>query len=178
MMNFNLIKIVVVLSLVFLAVSCTEPVKQKAKPKSFTKKEMINSNRKQVRVELDQIRNYIKRRGWEMTETGTGLRYMIYENGPKDGAFPKDLETVFVNYEVSLINGKGIYKSSPESPASFIVGHDEVESGLQEAIQFMKPGDKAMLIIPSHLAHGYSGDFNKIPKSSTVIFDIELLYVK
>lgn len=159
-------------------VSCTEAKQNKQVQKSISKKELINTNRKQVKVELDQIRNFVKRRGWEMTETGSGLRYMVYENGPGIGGFPNELDTVFVKYEVSLINGKEIYTSNPEDPASFVVGHDVVESGLQEGIKFLKIGDKAKLIIPAHLAHGYSGDFNKIPKSSTVIFDIELLQIK
>lgn len=177
-MIYNLTKIFGFTCFLFLMVSCQESPKKERGANSISKKELIHNNRKQVQVELDQIRNYIRRRNWDMNETGSGLRYMIYENGPGLGEFPQEYDTVFVNYEVSLINGKEIYKSDKDSPASFIVGHDIVESGLQEGIRFMKVGDKAKLIIPAHLAHGYSGDFNRIPKSSTVIFDLELLQIK
>ena len=60
----------------------------------------------------------------------------------------------------------------------FLVCRDEVESGLHEAIQYLKVGDKAKVIIPSHLAHGIAGDFEKIPPRSTIIYDIHLIAVK
>jgi FKBP-type peptidyl-prolyl cis-trans isomerase len=176
-MNFNLIKTLFFVALFIGLASCEEPKVQK-RVKPITKKTLIDNNRKTVRVESDQIDKYIIRRGWEMESTGSGLRYMIYENGQDDQPFPKEYDTAIVAYSVSLINGKEVYKSNGENPSSFVVGHDNVESGLQEAIRFMKPGDKAMLIIPSHLAHGYTGDFNKIPRSATVIFDIALLELK
>ena len=40
---------------------------------------------------------------------------------------------------------------------------------------YMKEGDKAKLILPSHLAYGLIGDQNKIPQKATIIYDIELL---
>lgn len=177
-MNFSLIKILF-LCTVFLGLSsCDEPQKKQRPIKQVTKKNLIENNRKTVRVESDQIDKYIVRRGWEMETSGSGLRYMVYEKGTSKHPFPKEYDTAFVTYSVSLINGKEVYKSDAENPSSFVVGHDNVESGLQEGIRFLKPGDKAMLIIPSHLAHGYTGDFNKIPRSATVIFDIELLELK
>jgi FKBP-type peptidyl-prolyl cis-trans isomerase len=156
-------------------ISCTEAPKPQ-KRKDLTKKELVDHNRKLVRMESEQINKFIARRKWDMEETGSGVRYMIYEQGDSE-IHPQADDTVFVKYEVSLINGKMIYKSDSTRLASFIVGHDQVESGLQEAIRFLSIGDKAKLIIPSHMAHGYSGDFNRIPKSSTVIFDISLIRI-
>ena len=176
-MNFNLTKILFLFALFLGLSSCEEP-KVRKPIKQVTKKTLIDNNRKTVRVESDQIEKYISRRGWEMESTGSGLRYMVYEKGEGNLPFPQEYDTAIVAYSVSLINGKEVYKSNGENPSSFVVGHDNVESGLQEGIRFLKPGDKAMLIIPSHLAHGYTGDFNKIPRSSTVIFDIELLELK
>ena len=168
---------VVVLGLGMLMISSCDEPKPKKQNNALSKKELLNNNRKSVRVESDQIDLYAKRRGWEIEKTGTGLRYFVYEKKNKN-QYPKEDNTVFVRYAVSLINGKEIYRSSNEEPASFVVGHDDVESGLQEGIKYMSVGDKAILIIPAHLAHGYTGDFNKIPRSSTVIFDIELLEIK
>lgn len=173
-MNFQWIKKSVALVVLLSFIGCDEPKENKSEP-HVTAKELIENNRKTVRVEADQIDKYIQRRGWDMAETGTGLRYMIYDSASNGLALAADEDTAYVNYTVSLINGKDIYQSNQEDPAHFVVGHDDVESGLQEGIRFMKPGDKAMMIIPSHLAHGFTGDFNKIPQSSTVIFDIELV---
>jgi FKBP-type peptidyl-prolyl cis-trans isomerase FkpA len=55
---------------------------------------------------------------------------------------------------------------------------DNVESGLHEGILYMNEGSKALLVIPSHLAHGLVGDMNKIPPKSTIVYDIELLELK
>lgn len=168
--------IVAVVGLLIWFSGCEDP-KPKKSQKYLSKKELIQNNKKSVRVESDQIDLYIKRRGWNMEKTRSGLHYMVYEEG-SGKVHPEENDTVFVQYKVSLINGKQIYSSSKEEPASFVVGHDDVESGLQEGIRFLTTGDKAMMIIPAHLAHGYTGDFNKIPRSSTVIFDIELLDIK
>ena len=175
-MSSNFVNLIVLFTVSIWMTACQdEPVKPKPQ-KGVTQKEMVDHNRKSVRMESDQIDKYIARREWEMNKTGSGLHYMIYEESGSD-VRPKQDDTVYVAYKVSLINGKQIYKSDPDNPASFIVGHDEVESGLQEGIKYLGVGDKAMLIIPSHLAHGYTGDFNKIPHSSTVIFDITLIRI-
>jgi len=36
-------------------------------------------------------------------------------------------------------------------------------------------GDKAKLIIPSHLAFGLAGDMDQIPPLSPIVYDIEVL---
>lgn len=172
-MSYSLIKSIFVSTGVLFLVSCQETPKPKLQ-KVVSDKEILDNNRKAVRMESNQIDKYIERRGWEMTKTASGLRYMVYED--VDGnIFPQEDDTVFVEYEVSLINGKTIYVSDSNHVASFIVGHDEVENGLQEGVQYLNIGDKAKFIIPSHLAHGYTGDFNRIPRNATVIFDISLV---
>lgn len=172
-MSWNWFKIAAFVTVISLVFSCQEKPKPQQE-RVVTKKEIVELNRKSVRMESEQIDKFIKRREWDMERTGSGLHYMIYESN-QSTIYPKENDTVYVNYSVSLINGKTIYKSDSTQLASFIVGHDIVESGLQEGIRFMAIGDKAKMIIPSHLAHGYTGDFNKIPQSSTVIFDISLV---
>jgi FKBP-type peptidyl-prolyl cis-trans isomerase len=39
----------------------------------------------------------------------------------------------------------------------------------------MHVGDKMRFILPSHLAHGLTGDQSKIPPLSSVVYEIELL---
>jgi FKBP-type peptidyl-prolyl cis-trans isomerase FkpA len=56
-----------------------------------------------------------------------------------------------------------------------VVGMEEIESGIHKAVQFMKKGDKALILIPSHLAHGLLGDMNKIPPQTPIIYDIYIL---
>ena len=140
------------------------------------KKPLIDVNRSKVKMENDQIDAYINRRGWKVTKTGTGLRYFKYEEGKGDSAKVGQLATV--DYVVTLINGDTVYSTQEGGPQSFVIEMDNVESGLHEGIQYMREGDKAILILPSYLAHGLLGDRNKIPPRSTIFYNIELLNVK
>ena len=57
----------------------------------------------------------------------------------------------------------------------FKIDKTDIESGVQEGIKKMKEGEKAVFIIPSHLAHGITGDNNKIPPITPLVVDVELL---
>ena len=141
------------------------------------KEPLINANKMYIKKESDEIDEYVKSHGLEIKITGTGLRYLIYKRSNKNepainGKYAK------VNYKISLLNGTPCYSSDELGPKEFLIGHDQVESGLHEGIVFMNVGDKALFILPSHLAHGLVGDENKIPPRSTVVYDIELLAIK
>lgn len=137
---------------------------------------LIRTNKRSVRKEADEIDQYIKYRGWEMKATGTGLRYMIYEKGSGEQANVGMLAKV--NYKISLLDGTVCYTSDETGPKEILIGQDHVESGLHEALALMKRGDKAVFILPSHLAHGLLGDADKIPPQSSVIYDIELIALR
>jgi len=138
--------------------------------------ELIKANQSRIEVESERIDAFIARRGWKMDKTGTGLRYMITKkgNGPK----AKDGEVAHVNFKVSLLDGTICYSSDEVGPQEFLIGMDNVESGLHEGILFLNQGAKATFILPSHLAHGLTGDQNKIPANATIIYDIEILGIK
>ena len=53
--------------------------------------------------EVERITAYIERRKWDMKQTGTGLRYMIYEEGKGD--LVKTRQHVSLNFSVELLNG-------------------------------------------------------------------------
>ncbi len=121
-----------------------------------------------------EIEDFITRYGWDMKETGTGLRYIIYYRGSgKKRPEPGMIATI--NFEVMLINGRVCYTSEEDGAKQFLIERSDIESGLHEGIQLMREGDKAKLIIPSHLAFGLPGDQNKIPKRATLIYDVELV---
>ena len=139
------------------------------------KEPMMDVNKILVRKESDEINQYVLRRKWEMTQTGTGLRCMIYKNGTGDSA--RLGMRAKINYKISLLNGTVCYTSEKTGPKDFLIGQDYVETGLHEGIQLLRAGDHAILILPSHLALGLLGDFEKIPARSTIVYDIELLSV-
>jgi len=140
------------------------------------KEALINANKAAAEEESLQIDGYVKRRKLDVITTGTGLRYQIYKKG--DGEKAAFGKRAVVAYEVSLIDGRVCYSTKDTGPEEFKIGSDRVESGLVEAICYMSVGDKARVIIPSHLAHGLVGDFKKIPVRSTIIYDIELIKLK
>ena len=50
--------------------------------------------------------------------------------------------------------------------------------GWDEGIMLLNVGDKARLVIPSHLGYGSRGAGGVIPPNATLIFDVELVDVK
>jgi FKBP-type peptidyl-prolyl cis-trans isomerase len=140
------------------------------------KESLINANIAAKNAETEQINDFIERHRWEMQKTGSGLRYMIYNQG--NGAKAEEGKLAKANYSLSLISGDVVYSSDEGGPMEFLIGKGGIESGLEEAILLLKVGDKAKIIIPSHLGFGLAGDDHRIPPKATLIYDIELLEIK
>jgi FKBP-type peptidyl-prolyl cis-trans isomerase len=161
-------------------ISCQSDKKSKTSLNNLSEKEikekLIEANKIAAQKESIQIDGYVSRRKLDVTKTGTGLRYFIYHEGKGEKA--ENGKIAVVKYEVSLIDGTVCYSTKEKGTEEFIIGKDNVESGLHEGITYMKVGDKAKIIIPSYLAHGLAGDFKKIPVRSTIIYDIELIALK
>jgi FKBP-type peptidyl-prolyl cis-trans isomerase len=137
------------------------------------KESLVRANQHVVDTEDEQIRNLVTRYGWQMKETGTGLRYLIYHEGNGPKATTGDIAGI--QYEVRLISGDVVYSSRASGIKKFKIGSGGVESGLEEGILLLRRGDKAKMILPSHLAWGLIGDQDKIPPKSTLIYDLELI---
>ncbi len=160
-----------------LFISCGEDHKPRHNPNSKELKEtLMKVNKNLVGSENQAIEQYIKRYGWEMEKTGTGLRYMIYKHGKGEkAAFGKIAK---LNYKVGLLDGTKCYSSSENGPKVFRIGKGGVESGLEEGVLFLHVGDRAKFILPSHLAFGLVGDSKKIPAKAVLVYDIELIELK
>ena len=137
---------------------------------------LVKVNKYLVKSEDGEIDNYVRRHGWKMTKTGSGLRYEIYENG--SGPLVQKGQLIEMEYVVRLITGDIVYSSKGKGNKSFIVGHGGVEAGLEEAVLNLRKGDKAHIILPSHLAFGLLGDQKRIPSRSTLIYDLEIVNLK
>jgi len=110
-------------------------------------------------------------------ETPSGLRYKVLQNG--DGKQATKGATVSVHYKGQLLDGT-VFDSSykRKQPIDFAIGVGQVIAGWDEGIQLLKVGDKARLVIPSHLGYGERGAGGVIPPDATLIFDVELMDVK
>lgn len=138
-----------------------------------TTNKMVEVNKILVEKDQQRIKKFIKRAGWDMVQTETGLWYMITERGA--GRKAETGQVIKFNYEVSLLDGSLCYSSDNEGPKSFLIGKGGVESGVEEGVLLLNMGDKATFIIPPYLAHGLPGDGNKIPPRSIIIYKIEVL---
>jgi len=165
--------------LVFGVLSCRQK-QQSGKTNTLSQKQineqLVEANKAVLDTENEQIDNFIASNGWNVITTGTGLRYQILEKG--SGSKAKFGKLVRFEYEIKLISGETIYSSLISGPKEFTIGSGGVESGLEEGILQLKVGDSARFIIPSYLAHGLSGDQDKIPSKATLLYSLKLIDLK
>ena len=108
--------------------------------------------------------------------TPSGLQYKVLKKGTGKKPTPKD--TVVVNYEGRLIDGK-VFDSSYKRGQPLPIEVDNVIKGWQEVLPMMPVGSKWQVVIPAELAYGdkeVGGGI--IGPNSTLIFDIELMSIK
>lgn len=140
------------------------------------KQDLITANRAKLKEENERIQKFIATKKWNTQQTGTGLYYEIYEKGTGPNAKLNDVAVVA--FEVSLLDGTVCYSASSANPARFLIGQDNVETGLHEVVQLMAVGDKAHIVLPSHRAFGFTGDQEKIPQDAAVVYDLHLINVE
>ncbi len=179
MKNYPLIlSILCVLTLHF--VSCDNIGSKNDQSQSIDKKDLqetlIDANMKFLAQESDAIDDYITNNNLDVIKTGTGLRYQIFRSG--DGDLIQKGDLITIDYKIESLKGDLIYSSANDGLKSFVVGKGGVESGLEEAVLKMKKNSEAILILPSHLAHGYVGDGNRIPHRAVLVYKIKVIDIK
>ena len=124
----------------------------------------------------DIVEKYIARHNWEMTETESGLLYMIYAK--TNDTEVKSGDVVEYSFKTSLLNGDVLYDSEATGNRKMTIDRNQDESGLNEGLKLMKIGEKAYFILQPHLAFGVAGDSYKIPPYSVLVYDIEVVDIK
>ncbi len=153
--------------------SCGPEEVQQDKEVKWSKKQSTDLNKELTEREKIDIKLYLDRHpSWKMEETGSGLYFFKYEEG--DGVAASSGRVAQVQFDISLLDGTKCYSTGVDEVEEFKIDHSHVETGVQEAIKLMREGDKAKMIIPSHLAHGLTGDFNKIPPLTAIVVDLQL----
>jgi len=169
-------KIVLYISLIFFLMACEEEKKTTTFNFKWTQDQSTELNERLSREEDIKIRLFLKQReNWKMKETGSGLRIWIYED--KEGKLAQEYDNVDVKFEIRLLNDSLLYKSEEGEVSSFKVDKSDIETGVMEGVKYLSEGDKAKLIIPSHLGHGLLGDFRKIPPLEVLLVDMELVKI-
>lgn len=152
--------------------SCSE--EQPKEPEFKWTKEHSTALNKNLAIEEEiDIKLFLEQhKDWQMTKTGSGLQYYIYEKG--DGPKSKVGNLAEVEYTISLLDGTVCYKTESYEVEEFKIDHSQIETGIQEGVKLLNKGDKVKFIIPSHLAHGLIGDLNKIPPLTPLVVDFYL----
>ncbi len=131
------------------------------------------ANKQYTLKERDALNAYLKNHSEKFIQTGTGLYYHIPKKTKLAAA--ENGKVAHIAYTIKLLDGTICYTSEEDGTKKFMIGNDNVESGLHEALSLMHVGEKGRFLLPSHLAHGLTGDMDKIPPKAIVIYDIELL---
>ena len=113
----------------------------------------------------------------EAKKTATGIRYIIMREGRGETGKAGDKASVL--YVGRLLNGTVFDQATEREKAfEFRVGRGQVIDGWDQILQLMKPGEKRLVIIPPELAYGTRGSPPKIPRSATLVFEMEVLEFK
>jgi len=106
--------------------------------------------------------------------TASGLRYFDHEVGV--GHAPADGSGVSINYTGFLTDGC-VFDTSQVRGQPTLFGLNQLVDGMEEGVSGMLVGGKRRISIPSNLGYQDAGIPGRIPPSSTIIFEVELLEV-
>lgn len=126
----------------------------------------------QAQKDENRLIDYAVDKEIDVKRTSSGLYYAVHQKG--QGPTYIMGQPCKAHYSGYTLDGK-IFDSSHKrgQPLMFNVG--QMIPGWNEALQFMNPGTKAQLLIPSRLAYGERGFPNFVKPNEPLIFDIEIL---
>jgi FKBP-type peptidyl-prolyl cis-trans isomerase len=171
-----IIRTLVITFSLMLVLSCSPGSHRAEQERTPGKRELADLNRYLVRKDRERIENYIERRNLDMTETRSGLWYMIESEGT--GKNLSDNDRVLLEFECTLLDGTFCYSSKEEGPREVVVGRSRIEPGLDQGLRMLKPGGKALFIIPPFLGWGLPGDGKKIPSRAVIVYKVKVIDVK
>lgn len=120
----------------------------------------IDTRDEQKALEIAAIEEYIAEKNWDdVVSFSSGLAYKVMDAG--EGSKPRNGNRVTVTYEGTYLDGTVFNKSEAGKPMSFVIGDKTIIDGFNDGIKLMEEGEKAVLIVPSHLAFG--GNVDVVP---------------
>lgn len=125
----------------------------------------------QAKKDEETIQKYITDHSLNATATGSGLYYIIDNQGT--GASCNSNSNVKVSYQGYYTNGE-VFDQSSTAGISFNL--QNVIKGWTEGIPYFKEGGQGKLLIPSALGYGANGN-GSIPGNTVLVFDVKLIQV-
>ncbi|HLP08856.1 MAG TPA: FKBP-type peptidyl-prolyl cis-trans isomerase [Opitutaceae bacterium] len=121
--------------------------------------------------------NTIDQKWPQAKATTTGLRYVVLQEGRGD--LPRSGDTVKVLYKGMFFDGRVFDEAlDPAQPFTFRLGRSQIIEGWEEGIALMRVGEKRILIVPYDLAYGSRGQPPRIPRQTSLVFEVEMLAIE
>lgn len=119
----------------------------------------------------DPVEEYFKtlRDRENVKRTTSGLHYRITEEGT--GQSPSASSTVVISYAARLPSGESLPALSRTRVRTAVA---DLLPGLQEGVQLLVPGAKALVYLPAALSFGDGQWPQTVPKGAPVVFFLEL----
>lgn len=118
----------------------------------------------------DLILKYLSENNIDATPTGSGLYYIIEEEGT--GSYVQINQMVECEYTGYLLDGTVFDATEEGKTAEFFSG--SLIPGFKEGLTYFNQGAEGKLFIPSTLGYGTQAR-QSIPANSVLIFDIKLI---
>ena len=160
--------------LLIILVSCKDQKNRKPMNNQELRETLIKANQLMAQKESEEINSYIAENNLKLTRSGSGLRYIIKEEG--NLIRPDQDDTVIINYKMNLLDGTRLTENETDT-IKFIMGRAETLRGLEEGLSMIGEGGNVFLIIPSHLAYGRTGNDIDVPGNSPVVVNATLVQV-
>ncbi|MDA3881813.1 MAG: FKBP-type peptidyl-prolyl cis-trans isomerase [Bacteroidales bacterium] len=124
--------------------------------------------------EHNTIKDYIANHRYSFTDTNGIFKYTIHQSL---GEQPQENDLITISYQGSLLGGEII---NHFTMMEYVYGTEwQVVEGIDRALQTMREGERALIIVPSEYAWGRNGSTNNLIKPfTTIVFDLELVSIE
>ena len=111
----------------------------------------------------------------EKRESGVVVQQL--RAGFDDGDVAKKGDKISIHFTGTVLDGGVFDDSHGRGAFNFWVGEGQVLPGLDEGLLGMKEGELRVITVPPSLGYGMDAK-PKIPRNSTLVFEVELLDVR
>jgi FKBP-type peptidyl-prolyl cis-trans isomerase FkpA len=131
------------------------------------------------KIEQQQIDDYLaKNTRYNFEKKASGLYY--YELVKGTGIIPVKYDTAYVKYTGKFLDGQ-VFDTNVGTVKTLevVIGTPGIIAGFNEGLTYMATGGKSLLLMPSSLGYGTTGNYyGGISGYTPLLFEVELVQVK
>ncbi|GAB1309451.1 hypothetical protein KH5_21340 [Urechidicola sp. KH5] len=174
-------KAFLLLILIFVAWSCTSPKPRRPiahRSDSFFQNS-VALNKRINEAQTKAISEYIVLDSLiSYTISPQGFWYASINENNESRSTPTIGDEVLFEYEIFSMQNQLIYGKSLIGLQVYTIDKQEMEeSGLQNGLKLMQPGEEFKFIFPSFQAYGFAGDQEKIGINQPLIYYVKLIEI-